>query len=739
MASPLTHDDPRHLGAYRLIARLGSGGMGTVYLARSTDGETVALKTMHAEFAERPDFRTRFRLETDAARVIGEWHGARVVDADPLAEVPWLATEYVLGPPLDEAVALCGPLPQEAARALGAALCEALAQLHGTGVVHRDLKPSNILVTATGPKVIDFGIARALGDDRLTRTGAAAGTPAFMSPEQATGGEHSPAGDVFALAGVLVFASSGHGPFGGGQPADLLYRVRYADPDLSGVPEPLSPVLLRCLAKDPAARPDTAELRALLGASDATSFADSLPDALLAEILRRGDAVWDIQYQRLPAPAPESEPGSEAQGSLSRRRALMTGGGVLALAAAGGGTWLALRPDGSQAKAGPSKSPAAGGKRRGGAPEEKWKAKVGPFESLNLLKTGPYDSTTGVRILTPGEYVAYATGSFLRTVDVRTGDESGSTSELFSSNTSIVEYGSALYGYVPDKGDLARVDLRTCAVRPPLLTKEKARLKKAELQAVGEGSLYLQETRSSLLDKDKAEKQKEKGLEWVAADLGSGKVRWRRRVAVGYMLPKLAGGKLVLADRKKLLALNARTGRKAWALDFADHPRYDVASADVMAAAGPHVFVGEQEIVAVRVADGKIAWSFGKGRPAARNRMKGEKIYGERVVRDGVLYVLEEGHGVLAIDAETGKLRWELRAGWVAHSSLVHTPVIGRELAYFPGGGTQWIRAVDLRRHKEAWTYQGPGTPASVALRPHPRTRQLIAAGGGHLVALPLD
>ncbi|MFD4559943.1 protein kinase [Streptomyces sp. NPDC058469] len=164
--APLTHDDPVPLGPYRLIARLGSGGMGTVCVARAADGRTVALKTMHAAIATQLGARTRFRLEVDAARVIGNRFGGQVVDADPLGETPWLATEFVLGPALDEAVRGAGPLPERSVRALGAALCSAL---HRSDVVHRDLKPSNILVTAYGPKVIDFGIARAIGDDPLTR------------------------------------------------------------------------------------------------------------------------------------------------------------------------------------------------------------------------------------------------------------------------------------------------------------------------------------------------------------------------------------------------------------------------------------------------------------------------------------------------------------------------------------------------------------------------------------------
>ncbi|MFC8458008.1 serine/threonine-protein kinase, partial [Streptomyces sp. NPDC057242] len=335
MLSPLTHDDPASVAAYRLLARLGSGGMGTVYLARTPGGRTVALKTVHARLAADPAFRSRFRLETDAARIIGARHGAAVVDADPLAETPWLATEYVLGPPLDDAVALGGAFPEPTVRALGAALAGALAQLHSSDVVHRDLKPSNVLVTAYGPKVIDFGIARAAGDDHLTRTGAAAGTPAFMSPEQASGHEHAPAGDVFALAGVLVFAATGHGPFGTGSPADLLYRVRYAEPDLTGVPEALLPLLTACLAKDPADRPTTAVLVEHLHDGHG-EFADHLPPLVLADIGRRATDVWLHAPHRLPAPegpvAAETAPATP----LSRRR-LFSAGGAAPRGGAGGG------------------------------------------------------------------------------------------------------------------------------------------------------------------------------------------------------------------------------------------------------------------------------------------------------------------------------------------------------------------------------------------------------------------
>ncbi|MFG3253609.1 PQQ-binding-like beta-propeller repeat protein [Streptomyces sp. NPDC048172] len=736
MAFPLTHDDPQRLGPFVLVARLGSGGMGTVYLGRSPRGRTVALKTMHAEFAERPDFRTRFRLETDAARVIGDLHGARVVDADPLAEVPWLATEYVLGPPLDEAVALCGPLPEDAVRALGAGLCEALAQLHGTGVVHRDLKPSNILVTATGPKVIDFGIARAEGDDRLTRTGSAAGTPAFMSPEQATGAEHPPAGDVFALAGVLVFAASGHGPFGGGQAADLLYRVRYAEPDLSGVPADLAGVLLRCLDKDPAARPGTGELRTLLDRDDSSPFAARLPGVLHAEILRRGEAVWDVEYQRLPPPLPDTGPEEPATtrtpGARSGpgRRALLLGSGAVAVAAAGGGAWFALRPgDGPGPSAKKPDGPKAAPTAPGGAPKEKWKLK---FAGL-----------TRGSLLVAGDYLTYSANSGFGTIDVRSGKESGTTSELDQSGDVFTQGGEL---YAANLGKVLQADPKTCSFREPAITdfRKLGLTGDAQLVGVADGVLYLSGT-SEGGSKEKGKKGKKGGEddkagreEWLAVDSGSGKIRWRRKGVIRVPATP-AGDKVVFSDETTLLAVDARTGRKKWKLHFPDHPGLKNVEATVRAHSGPFLFVGDRRLVAVRVADGKVAWTFGEGRENS-GEDEGNWRYGVPVVDGDLLYLLERGTGLIALDRRSGKLRWEMKADWITGLDPgLAEAVKGRELLYVSGSGTQWVRAIDLKRRREVWTYQGPGDSGNVALRAHKRGDRLLAVGQSYLVALPLQ
>ncbi|WP_329215321.1 serine/threonine protein kinase [Streptomyces sp. NBC_00683] len=250
---------PEYIGGYAVERQLGAGGMGTVYLARSRGGRAVAVKVARSELAADPHFRDRFRAEVAAARSVGGFHTAQVVDADPTAAAPWLATAYVPGPTLAALLEAEGPMGEARLRQLGAALAEALVAIHGCGLVHRDLKPGNIIMAADGPRVLDFGIARALESTRLTATGMAFGTPGFLAPEQAEGLEVGGAADVFALGAVLV-AAAGGSAFGAGTPMGLMYRSVHAPPDLTAVPEGLRPVLASCLAKDPAQRPTPGRL-----------------------------------------------------------------------------------------------------------------------------------------------------------------------------------------------------------------------------------------------------------------------------------------------------------------------------------------------------------------------------------------------------------------------------------------------------------------------------------------------
>ncbi|MET9432707.1 serine/threonine-protein kinase [Streptomyces sp. NPDC006551] len=290
---------PRLVGPYRLLARLGAGGMGEVHLACRADEPTadpyrmVAVKTVREDLEVDGDFRVRFRREITAARAVSGPYAAALVDADADAPVPWLATEYVPGPSLAEAVVRSGALPIAAVRAVGAALARALEAVHGAKVLHRDLKPANVLLGAAGPKLIDFGIAQAFEATALTSTGLVVGSPGFMSPEHLTGSRAVvPASDVFCLGAVLAFAASGRGPFHDDEMAAVVYRISRADAELEGVPEELRPVVERCLRLDPAERPSAAELVELLGSEVPTAF--PWPGGVLAQLSEYGDAARRI-------------------------------------------------------------------------------------------------------------------------------------------------------------------------------------------------------------------------------------------------------------------------------------------------------------------------------------------------------------------------------------------------------------------------------------------------------------
>ncbi|WP_306328958.1 serine/threonine-protein kinase, partial [Streptomyces venezuelae] len=258
-------EGPEYAGDYRLQACLGAGGMGVVHLAASASGLRLAVKVVHARYAEDPEFRARFRQEVAAARRVSGAFTAPVVDADPDAVRPWMATLYVPGPTLADQVKRNGPLAPAELRRLTAGLAEALRDIHRAGVVHRDLKPSNVLLTDTGPKVIDFGISRPVDSDLHTETGKLIGSPPFMAPEQfQRPREVGPAADVFALGSVLVHAATGHGPFDSDSPYIVAYQVVHDEPDLTGVPAELAPLVARCLAKDPAERPSPAQIMAAL-------------------------------------------------------------------------------------------------------------------------------------------------------------------------------------------------------------------------------------------------------------------------------------------------------------------------------------------------------------------------------------------------------------------------------------------------------------------------------------------
>jgi serine/threonine protein kinase len=267
MIQALGPGDPGAVGKYRLVGRLGRGGMGQVYLGESPGGRLVAVKVIRAELAGDPDFRARFAREVATARTVSGIYTVPVVDADVDGAQPWLVTAYVEGPSLADAVRDFGPFAPDQVLSLAAGLAEGLEVIHASGVVHRDLKPSNVLLAQDGPRIIDFGISRAGNFPGVTRTGLVTGSPGYMSPEQAEGGVAGPATDVFSLGSVLMFAVTGREPFGSGSGPSVLYRVVHSQPDADGIPEPLKSLVTRCLAKDPALRPTAGQIVAELGAA----------------------------------------------------------------------------------------------------------------------------------------------------------------------------------------------------------------------------------------------------------------------------------------------------------------------------------------------------------------------------------------------------------------------------------------------------------------------------------------
>ncbi|MGP4011915.1 protein kinase domain-containing protein [Streptomyces sp. 4N124] len=371
----LRETDPRRIGPYEVLGRLGSGGMGEVYLAQAPGGPRLAVKVVRAEHAEDRTFRARFRHEVRAAQTVGGagTYTARVVDADTEAERPWMATEFVDGPNLRDAVLDGGPMPEDAVRLLAAALAEALAAIHAKGLIHRDLKPSNILLAPDGPRVIDFGIVRALEATALTKTGVVVGSVGYVSPEQIRNGARvGPASDVFSLGAVLAYASGGREPFGEGQDSVVLLRILTGDVDLSAVPKAALPLVESCLRDDPDARPTPVDVVAAAGHS-ARSLREGLragwytgeapeepepggerwiPERASGERESRVEYVAPVTVTDVPTVTPPEPP--------SRRRLLRAvagGAGIVAAGGVGGWLWLRDTDDGKgQAASGPSAS-----------------------------------------------------------------------------------------------------------------------------------------------------------------------------------------------------------------------------------------------------------------------------------------------------------------------------------------------------------------------------------------------
>ncbi|MER6161709.1 PQQ-binding-like beta-propeller repeat protein [Streptomyces sp. NPDC001868] len=517
----LHSDDPRSVGGYKVVDRLGNGGMGVVYRARARSGREVAVKVVHSQYAQDPVFRTRFRQEIEAVRKVSGAFTAPVVDADPEAVRPWMATQYVPGRSLAQRIHDRGPLRVTELRSLALGLVEALREIHRAGVVHRDLKPANVLMADDGPRVIDFGISRAAENLALTETGQMIGTPPFMSPEQLTDARTAgPASDVFSLGTLLVYALTGRGPFDADSPYLTAYRVIHDEPLLDGVDGPLRAVLERCLAKEAADRPGLDEL--------AQEFAAVLPEPEPGELLPPTPRTDTQDIATEPRPGPAADPGPAPWPARRRRvRPLLAATGTVGALVLGLTAYL-LGPGGVDTTdaAAPKPSPTS----RWAAPPSGWK----PWQTTVFAK-----ASAGTREPLPA----------------KNGPDGGAPS--------CQAHGDAVYcggeGVLP-----IRVDSRTGKTvwRADLAPADHQRDGYyASVVGVRDGIVLVRQTVFSgepVVDP----------IDLVALDADTGKRLWTHRVDTTAMDPALTGD-LVLTpepDGVTVTARSPRTGAERWSL-----------------------------------------------------------------------------------------------------------------------------------------------------------------------------
>ncbi|CCK30651.1 serine/threonine protein kinase [Streptomyces davaonensis JCM 4913] len=509
---PLHKDDPKSVGGYRLVDRLGAGGMGVVYQGRARSGRDVAVKVVHAQYAADPVFRARFRQEIEAVRKVSGAFTAPVVDADPEAARPWMATQYVPGRSLASRIRESGPLREDELRRLALGLVEALRDIHRAGVVHRDLKPANVLLADDGPRVIDFGISRATENVTLTETGQMIGTPPFMSPEQLTDARSvGPASDVFSLGALLVYTLTGRGPFDADSPYLTAYRVVHDEPVLDGVRQPLRTILESCLAKEAAERPGLEDVARELARVLPEADTDGAPQT----VTLRGDFT---------APADTRGPDPTGSTSPGRRRRLRP---LWAATATIGALTLGLT---GYLLSGPDRADSEGGATHAQAATSRWTEE--PPNGWQPWQTTVY--ATAERGVTKGRDL------------VAEGVDSGPECEMHEGSVYC-----AGDGVLPVRLDglTGRTDWRADVERPA--TGKASYV--YELLGVVDGTMLVQWERDSTASV-------------TAFDTETGKRLWQRAVNKGWSTPHLSGDLVILPDESgtSLTARSPRTGTERW-------------------------------------------------------------------------------------------------------------------------------------------------------------------------------
>jgi outer membrane protein assembly factor BamB len=660
--APLASGDPEQVGRYRPVARLGQGGMGRVYLARSPSGRLVAVKVVRAALADDPDFRRRFVREVAAARRVAGFFTAAVIDADPKGRPAWLATEYVPGLSLGEAVAEHGAWPEHAVRRLGAALAEALGAVHRAGVVHRDLKPSNVLLAADGPRVIDFGISVAAEDTRLTQTGTVVGTPGFIPPEQLRGEKAGPAADVFALGAVLAYTATGTGPFGSGAAHAVNYRVVHEEPDLGGLPPELAEVTARCLAKDPDRRPSVPDVLDDLGRpaghvpNGPLPQDDWLPGPVAAAIARvqaappppgaAPAATDDGTAATVVAGPPTAVTDGHARPLLTRRR-LLTGLSATAVLAVGGVTAL-LNGGGSDEGRKPRSAPKL---------RQLWSRPLADGLSLEEVANGTVylssedqgtlqalDSGDGGRRWqrqAPGDYTIitsvsggtlyYGSGDYLYAAD----PDSGETRWKFKDHSlhmGPITVGEAAYSHFP-----GLFVVQDSGTGEPLWSYELGDGTTEDI-AVADGMVFAHAGPV---------------LHAVEAGTRKGARVWTHRAdSAAVTRPVVADGTVYFGSRDgTLYAVDARTGTERWRRGFTGKlwdPRMANGAATPVVAGGVVHFANSAYVSAFDAATGTSLW---------RHRTTADEV-GVLALTTGTVLFTGPNGTLYALDSRTGRQKW---------------------------------------------------------------------------------
>ncbi|MGP4112325.1 outer membrane protein assembly factor BamB family protein [Streptomyces sp. 4N509B] len=665
--------DPEQVGRYRIVGRLGRGGMGQVYLGRSPSGRAVAVKVVRAALTENPGFRHRFAREVAAARRVTGFFTAAVADAEPDGAAPWLATAYVPGMALDAAVARHGAWPERSVLALGAALAEALEAVHGADVVHRDLKPSNVLLAADGPRVIDFGISLVADATKITEPGLVMGTPGFISPEQLLGGHAEEASDVFAFGAVLAFAAIGSGPFGVGRADALNYRVVHEEPDLTDLPPGVKDVVARCLAKDPRQRPTVPHLVTELAqasqprqADGYFAAADWLPEPVAAEIEQGAERT-------IPTSSAMPTPLDDPQQRGPSRRRIVTGLAVTAVLALLVTTALLTghlsgHVDGGQPE-GPDKeandSPAWTELWSYALKAESFLEEVADGRAYVASDEGLYalDADNGGELWTrryPAEYggsvlgtssgvVYYGDETHMYALDARSGDELWQV-EHFGFYPSVTVVSGIIY---LDYGvALEALDSRTLE-----LVWFKREIDSNQDPVISDGRIHFTGRDGALF----------------AVDAETGDSLWEFEANTGIVAsPVVADGTVYVGSGDgALYAVNADTGRERWRYSF-DGELWDPAiafSADpALVDHGVVYFENDVYVCAFSARTGRLLWHH-------RPHVDDVELLS---LANGAVHFIGGEDTLYALDANTGKRLWE--------DNLGENLVIVGDTIYFEAG-----------------------------------------------------